>query len=86
MGEAVFKEIGQNIVLHRRLRGINQITCAAKAGIGVGMLSKIERGIGVEKVPLATYIKIAEVLNLSFFDLLKRTEVMVKSICVSKKK
>lgn len=86
MGEAVFKEIGQNIVLHRRLRGINQINCAAKAGIGVGMLSKIERGIGVEKVPLATYIKIAEALNLSFFDLLKRTEVMVKSICVSKKK
>ncbi|MBQ8418286.1 MAG: helix-turn-helix transcriptional regulator [Phascolarctobacterium sp.] len=86
MGEAVFKEIGQNIVLHRRLRGINQVNCAAKAGIGVGMLSKIERGIGVEKVPLATYIKIAEALNLSFFDLLKRTEVMVKSICVSKKK
>ena len=86
MGEAVFKEIGQNRVLHRRLRGINQVNCAAKAGIGVGMLSKIERGIGVEKVPLATYIKIAEALNLSFFDLLKRTEVMVKSICVSKKK
>ncbi|MBQ7318493.1 MAG: helix-turn-helix transcriptional regulator [Phascolarctobacterium sp.] len=86
MGEAVFKEIGQNIVLHRRLRGINQINCAAKTGIGVGMLSKIERGIGVEKVPLATYIKIAEALNLSFFDLLRRTEVTVKSICVSKKK
>lgn len=86
MSEAVFKEIGQNIVLHRRLRGINQINCAARAGIGVALLSKIERGIEVEKVPLATYIKIAEALNLSFYDLLKRTEVMVKSICVSKKK
>lgn len=85
MNETVFKDIGLNIVFHRKLRGMNQVLCARQTGISIANMSKIERGLAVENVPLATYIKIAEVLNVSLMDLLKPTEVRVKSICVTRK-
>lgn len=84
MNENVLKDIGANIVLHRRLRGITQVWCAQKARIGVATLSKIERGIAGDGVPLTTYIRIAEALNISIIELLKTTDVKV-NICVNKR-
>ncbi len=85
MNETIFKDIGMNIVFHRKLRGINQIDLARKINVGVAKLSRIERGIDVIDMPLSVYIKIAESLNVSVIELIKTTDVRVKSICVSKK-
>ena len=84
MNEAIFKDIGTNIVFHRKLQGINQVDLARKAELGIAKLSKIERGIDVINVPLSIYIRIAESLNISLVDLLKTTDVRVRSICVKK--
>ena len=84
MNENVFKDIGVNIIFHRRLRGITQVMLARSVNIGVGRLSKIERGIEVSGVPLSLYLKIAEQMNISIVELLKTTDVKVKNICVKK--
>ena len=47
-------------------------------------LSKIERGISVEDVPLATYLRIAEALQVELYDLLKKTAVEIKVVRVEK--
>ena len=85
MNENVFKDIGVNIIFHRRLRGVTQAVCAKNCGIGVALLSRIERGLNVENVPLTTYIKIAESLSVPMTDLLKTSEVRVTKICVKRK-
>ena len=73
-----------NIVFHRKLRGLNQVDCARRANISVAKLSKIERGVSVEDVPLATYLRIAEALQVELFDLLKKTAVEIKVMRVKK--
>ena len=85
MNENVFKDIGVNIIFHRRLRGVTQAVCAKNCGIGVALLSRIERGLNVENVPLTTYIKIAESLSVPMTDLLKTSEVRVTKLCVRRK-
>lgn len=85
MNENVLKDIGVNIIFHRRLRGVTQAVCARNCGIGVALLSRIERGLNVENVPLTTYIKIAESLSVPMTDLLKTSEVRVTKICVRRK-
>jgi transcriptional regulator with XRE-family HTH domain len=84
MNEAIFKDIGKNIVFHRKLNGMNQIDLAKRLNMGVAKLSRIERGIDVINVPLSVYIRIAESLNVFVTDLLKSTDVRVKNICVRK--
>lgn len=84
MNETIFKDIGMNIIFHRKLRGITQMDLARRINIGVAKLSKIERGIDVIDIPLSVYIKIAEKLNVSVIELLKTTDVRVKNICVKK--
>lgn len=84
MNDNVFKDIGMNIVFHRKLRGLNQVDCARRANISVAKLSKIERGVSVEDVPLATYLRIAEALQVELFDLLKKTAVEIKVMRVKK--
>ncbi|MBQ7883989.1 MAG: helix-turn-helix transcriptional regulator [Phascolarctobacterium sp.] len=85
MNEAIFKDIGMNIVFHRKLRGITQVILAKRVNIGIAKLSKIERGLDVENVPLSIYLKIAESLNISVIELIKSTDVRVKTICINKK-
>lgn len=82
MNENVFKDIGMNIVLHRKLRGVNHVDCVRKANIGVAKLSKIERGISVEDVSLKTYLQIADALQVELGDLLKKTVCEIKAVCV----
>ena len=84
MNEAIFKDIGKNVVFHRKLNGMNQIDLAKRLNMGVAKLSRIERGIDVIDVPLSVYISIAESLNVFVTDLLKSTDVRVKNICVRK--
>lgn len=84
MNENVFKDIGANIILHRKMLGVTQVACATRARIGVALLSKIERGIAGENVPLATYIRIAESLNVSIIELLKTTDARITSVCVKR--
>ncbi|MBR6511737.1 MAG: helix-turn-helix transcriptional regulator [Phascolarctobacterium sp.] len=85
MNENVLKDIGVNIIFHRRLIGVTQAVCARNCGIGVALLSRIERGLNVENVPLTTYIKIAESLSVPMTDLLKTSEVRVTKLCVRRK-
>lgn len=85
MNEAIFKDIGMNIAFHRKLRGITQVILAKRVNIGIAKLSKIERGLDVENVPLSIYLKIAEGLNISVVELIKSTDVRVKTICINKK-
>ena len=84
MNENVFKDIGVNIVFHRRLRGLTQVVLARNVNIGVSKLSKIERGIDVFDVPLSVYLRIAEQMSIPIIELLKTTDVKVKNICVRK--
>ena len=85
MNEVIFKDIGMNIVFHRKIMGITQITLAKNTNIGVAKLSKIERGIDVTEVPLSIYLRIAESLNITLVDLLKTTDMRVRKLCVNKK-
>lgn len=80
MNDNVFKDIGLNIVFHRKLRGINQAEC----NIGVAKLSRIERGLSVEDIPLKIYLQIAEALQVELCHLLKSTAVDVKMVRVNK--
>ena len=84
MNENVFKDIGANIVFHRRLRGMTQVVLARNVNIGVGKLSKIERGIDVLEQPLSVYLHIAEQMNISIVELFKTTDVKAVKICVRK--
>lgn len=84
MNDNVFKDIGLNIVFHRKLRGINQAECARRANIGVAKLSRIERGLSVEDIPLKIYLQIAEALQVELCHLLKSTAVDVKMVRVNK--
>ncbi|MBQ8417434.1 MAG: helix-turn-helix transcriptional regulator [Phascolarctobacterium sp.] len=84
MNENVYKDIGANIVFHRRLRGLTQVVLARNVNIGVGKLSRIERGIDVADIPLSVYLRIAESMSVPIIELLKTTDVKV-NICVNKR-
>ncbi len=84
MNENVFKDIGTNIIFHRRMRGLTQMALAQRLNIGVAKLSKIERGIDVLEQPLAIYLRIAEQMNISIVELFKTTDVKAVKICVRK--
>ena len=84
MNENVYKDIGANIVFHRRLRGLTQVVLARNVNIGVGKLSRIERGIEVADIPLSVYLRIAESMSVPIIELLKTTDVKV-NICVNKR-
>lgn len=84
MNENVYKDIGANIVFHRRLRGLTQVVLARNVNIGVGKLSRIERGINVADIPLSVYLRIAESMSVPIIELLKTTDVKV-NICVNKR-
>lgn len=84
MNENVYKDIGANIVFHRRLRGLTQVVLARNINIGVGKLSRIERGIDVADIPLSVYLRIAESMSVPIIELLKTTDVKV-NICVNKR-
>ena len=84
MNENVYKDIGANIVFHRRLRGLTQVVLARNVNIGVGKLSRIERGTNVADIPLSVYLRIAESMSVPIIELLKTTDVKV-NICVSKR-
>lgn len=84
MNENVYKDIGANIVFHRRLRGLTQVVLARNVNIGVGKLSRIERGIDVAEIPLSVYLRIAESMSVPIIELLKTTDVKV-NICVNKR-
>jgi len=84
MNENVYKDIGANIIFHRRLRGLTQMMLAQRLNIGVAKLSKIERGIDVLEQPLSIYLRIAEQMNISIMELFKTTDVKAVKICVRK--
>jgi len=84
MNENVYKDIGANIIFHRRLRGLTQMMLAQRLNIGVAKLSKIERGIDVLEQPLSIYLRIAEQMNISIVELFKTTDVKAVKICVRK--
>ena len=84
MNENVYKDIGANIIFHRRLRGLTQVMLAQRLNIGVAKLSKIERGIDVLEQPLSIYLRIAEQMNISIMELFKTTDVKAVKICVRK--
>ena len=84
MNENVFKDIGANIIFHRRMRGLTQMMLAQRLNIGVAKLSKIERGIDVLEQPLSVYLRIAEQMNISIVELFKTTDVKAVKICVRK--
>jgi len=84
MNENVYKDIGANIIFHRRLRGLTQMMLAQRLNIGVAKLSKIERGIDVLEQPLSIYLRIAEQMNISIMALFKTTDVKAVKICVRK--
>ena len=84
MNENVYKDIGANIVFHRRLRGLTQVVLARNINIGVGKLSRIERGIDVADIPLSVYLRMAESMSVPIIELLKTTDVKV-NICVNKR-
>mgnify|MGYP003442629069 FL=1 len=84
MNENIYKYIGTNIIFHRRLCGMTQVVLARNVNIGVGKLSRIERGIDVDEVPLSVYLRIAEQMNISIVELFKTTDVKAVKICVRK--
>ena len=84
MNENVYKDIGANIIFHRRMRGLTQMMLAQRLNIGVAKLSKIERGIDVLEQPLSVYLRIAEQMNISIVELFKTTDVKAVKICVRK--
>ena len=84
MNENVFKDIGANIIFHRRMRGLTQMMLAQRLNIGVAKLSKIERGIDVLEQPLSVYLRIAEQMNISIVELFKTTDVKAVKICARK--
>ena len=84
MNETVYKDIGANIIFHRRMRGLTQMMLAQRLNIGVAKLSKIERGIDVLEQPLSIYLRIAEQMNISIVELFKTTDVKAVKICVRK--
>lgn len=84
MNENVFKDIGANIISHRRMHGLTQMMLAQRLNIGVAKLSKIERGIDVLEQPLSIYLRIAEQMNISIVELFKTTDVKAVKICVRK--
>ena len=84
MNENIYKDIGANIIFHRRLCGMTQAALAQRLNIGVGKLSKIERGIDVLEQPLSVYLRIAEQMNISIVELFKTTDVKAVKICVRK--
>ena len=75
MNENIYKDIGANIIFHRRLCGMTQVALAQRLNIGVAKLSKIERGIDVLEQPLSVYLRIAEQMNISIVELFKTTDV-----------
>ena len=84
MNENVYKDIGANIIFHRRMRGLTQMALAQRLNIGVAKLSKIERGIDVLEQPLSVYLRIAEQMNISIVELFKTTDLKAVRICVRK--
>jgi len=64
------KHIGIRVAYLRRLRGLDQEQLAAKVGISRSYLSRIESGRGVEGVPLALYMAIADGLGIPAWKLL----------------
>ena len=84
MNENIYKDIGANIIFHRRLCGMTQDALAQRLNIGVAKLSKIERGIDVLEQPLSVYLSIAEQMNISIVELFKTTDVKAVKICVRK--
>ena len=84
MNENIYKDIGANIIFHRRMRGLTQMMLAQRLNIGVAKLSKIERGIDVLEQPLSVYLRIAEQMNISIVELFKTTDVKAVKICVRK--
>lgn len=84
MNDNIFKDIGLNIVFHRKLRGVNQVECARRANISVAKLSRVERGVSVEDMPLKIYLQIAEALQVDICTLLKKTSVEMKMVRVKK--
>ena len=64
------KHIGIRVSYLRRLRGLDQEQLATKVGISRSYLSKIESGRGVEGVPLALYMAIADGLGIPAWKLL----------------
>ncbi|MBR1976262.1 MAG: helix-turn-helix transcriptional regulator [Phascolarctobacterium sp.] len=84
MNENIYKDIGANIIFHRKLRGLTQVVLAQRLNIGVAKLSKIERGIDVLEQPLSVYLRIAEQMNISIVELFKTTDVKAVKICVRK--
>lgn len=85
MNENIYKDIGANIIFHRRLCGMTQVALVQRLNIGVGKLSRIERGIDVEEMPLSVYLRIAESMNVNIVELLKTTNARIKSICITRK-
>ena len=84
MNENIYKDIGANIIFHRKLRGLTQVVLAQRLNIGVAKLSKIERGIDVLEQPLSVYLRIAEQMNISIVELFKTTDVKAVKICARK--
>lgn len=67
-----YKQIGLNIAYYRKKQGLRQIDLAEKVGISITHMSRIERGAGVQGVPLSMYLRIAEILGVQIEDLSKK--------------
>ena len=74
---AVTSKVGAVIQAVREEKGLSQEVVSGLAGIGRTHLSAIERG--VRKPTLDTFFKIAEALDMSASELMKRIEDAYKS-------
>ena len=63
--------MGAKISYYRHLRGYTQVELSERIAISSGYLSKIERAVDVSGVPLSTYMKIAQALDVTIADLMK---------------
>lgn len=64
----LYADVGERIRLLRKRNGINQETLSDRLGYARTSLSNIERGM--QRLPLDTLYEIADLLNVTIFDLL----------------
>lgn len=69
MFEWEYRQIGAKIVYFRKMRRYTQEELAFRAKISASYLSRIERGVYAQGVPISTLMKIATALDVNVNDL-----------------
>ncbi len=69
MFETEYRQIGAKIVYFRRMKRYTQEELAFKASISASYLSRIERGIYKNGIPVSTLLRIADALGVNVSQL-----------------